>query len=241
MDSALLGYIRNHFISMPTDKKREFLSGKIARGVNINEIPEPQIIKYIKMAIEGCDNESIADLMMFEAQTTKIIKDKIGELLTAHCKKKFGEWLDTAKVKCGNSIGFPSSITLTKVSSGLSKGLYTEEGDMNDFEYRVINAIANLDNVLFWHRNASRGKGFCINGQIHHYPDFIVRLKSGYTIIIETKGDDRDNSDSRQKLELGQRWANKAGEMYRYFMVFDKIKLENAYTVVDLINILKNI
>lgn len=92
----------------------------------------------------------------------------------------------------------------------------------------------NLDNVLFWHRNPSR-MGFCINGYMNHYPDFIVRLNSGITVLLETKGDDRDNSDSRAKVELGRIWANKAGEQYRYFMVFDKQEMKGAVTIKKLL------
>lgn len=38
--------------------------------------------------------------------------------------------------------------------------------------------------------------------------------------MIEFKGDDRDNSDSKAKLELGRQWQAQAGPNYRYFMVF---------------------
>ncbi len=93
----------------------------------------------------------------------------------------------------------------------------------------------------FWHRNPERGKGFCIHGFINHYPDFIVRTRSGKTILVETKGDDRDNSDSRNKLELGKTWANKAGDNYRYFMVFDQKGLPDAYTLHDFIEIITNL
>ncbi|WP_302588733.1 hypothetical protein [Alistipes senegalensis] len=116
----------------------------------------------------------------------------------------------------------------------MAKGLYTEKESINGFEYDVINAVANLDNVLFWHRNPSR-MGFCINGYINHYPDFIVQLESGIIVLLEMKGDDRDNSDSRAKVELGRTWANKAGEQYRYFMVFDKQQMDGAVTVKELL------
>ncbi len=122
----------------------------------------------------------------------------------------------------------------------MSKGLYTDEdGDINDFEYKVISAIANLDNVVFWHRNLERAKGFCINGFINHYPDFIVYLKSGKVVLVETKGDVRDNSDSKQKIELGQMWANKAGDNYRYFMVFENKEMEGAITLSDFLDKIK--
>ncbi|MBQ2591000.1 MAG: type III restriction endonuclease subunit R, partial [Paludibacteraceae bacterium] len=93
--------------------------------------------------------------------------------------------------------------------------------------------------VLFWHRNPERGNGFCINGFINHYPDFIIRTKSGITVLLETKGDDRDNSDSRQKIDLGKSWANKSGDKYRYFMVFNNTEVDGAYTKAEFLDILK--
>ena len=121
---------------------------------------------------------------------------------------------------------------------GVPKGLFKEEENVNGFEYDVISAIANEDNVLFWHRNQERGKGFFINGFINHYPDFIVRLKSGQTLLIETKGGDRDNSDSQLKLELGTtwaNWANKVGQDSRYYMVFEKEAMKGAITLKELL------
>ena len=110
---------------------------------------------------------------------------------------------------------------------------------MDGFEQRVIALIANLDNVKFWHRNLERGKGFYINGFINHYPDFIVVLNTGHILLIETKGDHLDGSDSEKKILLGQTWANKAGDKYRYYMVFDQKHVDNAYTLPDLLNQIK--
>jgi len=88
--------------------------------------------------------------------------------------------------------------------------------------------ISNLDSILFWHKIVER-KGFRINGFINHYPDFLILTKNKKTIIVETKGDDRDNSDSMRKLKLGNAWAKKAGNTSRYFMVFDKNAIDDAY------------
>lgn len=41
------------------------------------------------------------------------------------------------------------------------------------------------------------------------------------TVLAETKGNHRDISDSKQKIELGNAWANAAGRNYQYYMVFD--------------------
>lgn len=239
LNSQQVAEFREYITSLPKEGQKRQLAASIAKYIKFDEITEPQIINYIKLVIQGFDTEQIADLANYHFQTVKAVKDKINSLLINCREIKFKEWLDKGQIKCEPTYVFPQKITLKSVSKGLSKGLYSEEGDMNDFEYRVINAIANLDNVLFWHRNSERGIGFCINGFINHYPDFIVKMKSGFTIIVETKGDDRDNSDSRKKINLGCTWANKAGEMYRYFMVFDKIQMDGALNVTGLIDRLK--
>lgn len=240
LNSQQVAELRAYIVSLPQEGQKRQLAASIAKNIKFDEIAEPQIINYIKSAIQDFDTEQIADLANYHFQTVNAVKDKINSLLMNYREVKFKEWLDKGQIKCEPTYIFPQKITLKSVSGGLSKGLYSEEGDMNDFEYRVINAIANLDNVLFWHRNSERGIGFCINGFINHYPDFIVKLKSGFTIMVETKGDDRDNSDSRKKINLGCTWANKAGEMYRYFMVFDKIQVDGALNVTGLIDRLKD-
>ncbi|MDQ0400179.1 hypothetical protein QF005_003651 [Pseudomonas sp. PvP006] len=115
-----------------------------------------------------------------------------------------------------------------------SRSLYTTEASIGQFEARVIEAVANLESVQWWHRNLSRGKGFRINGFINHYPDFVIKLKSGKIIILETKGDDRDNSDSAAKLKLGKLWEAKVSQVgYRYMMLFEKNAIEGSETLAN--------
>jgi type III restriction enzyme len=139
-----------------------------------------------------------------------------------------------------DSFEFHKKISPKNTVQGITKNLYVEEGEMNDFEKKVINEVANLDSVVFWHRNLERGKGFQLNGFINHYPDFIVKMKNGKIILIETKGDHLDGSDSSQKIRLGEKWASKAGDNYRYFMVFNNAKLGGAKSIGELIEILKD-
>jgi type III restriction enzyme len=65
-------------------------------------------------------------------------------------------------------------------------------------------------------------------------------MKNGKIILIETKGDHLDGSDSSQKIRLGEKWASKAGDNYRYFMVFNNAKLNGAKSLGELIEILKD-
>jgi type III restriction enzyme len=73
---------------------------------------------------------------------------------------------------------------------------------------------------------------------INHYPDFIVKTTSGKLIILEAKGDDRDNSDSIRKLKLGNAWEKQAGRQFRYFMVFDNKPIEGAHKLADAFGLL---
>src|SRR5574344_1896952 len=59
----------------------------------------------------------------------------------------------------------------------------------------------------------------CINGFINHYPDFIIYTEQGNIILLETKGEQLSNDDSKDKLALGTKWADKAGDKFHYFMV----------------------
>ena len=234
LNAKQLAFIKQYFCTLSPESKQQQLAEMLAKGIRFNEISEPQVARYIKKAVEGVDSEQLEDLYANEWQTRNTIRQKIESLLSVYQEKKFKEWLDTGQIKCQPAYRLPERITVKTKSIGLAKGLYTEEESINGFEYDVINAVSNLENVLFWHRNPSR-TGFCINGYINHYPDFIVQLRSGITVLLETKGDDRDNSDSRAKVELGRTWANKAGEQYRYFMVFDKQQMDGAVTIKELL------
>ena len=92
--------------------------------------------------------------------------------------------------------------------------------------------IGTSSNILFWHRNLERGKGYFINGfKAKHYPDFILQTKSGKTILLETKGGHLDNTDSAAKCRLGNEWERLAGDNFAYFMVFDKNEIDGAYSL----------
>ena len=238
LNANQLAYIKQHFATLSPESKQKQLAEMLAKNIRFDEISEPQVARYIKKAIEGLDSEQLEDLYTNDWQTRNTIRQNIESLLFAHQEEKFKEWLDTGQIKCQPAYRLSERITVKIKSIGLAKGLYTEEESINGFEYEVINAVANLDNVLFWHRNPSR-TGFCINGYMNHYPDFIVWLDNGITVLLETKGDDRDNSDSRAKVELGRTWANKAGEQYRYFMVFEKQQMDGAVTIKGLLQRLR--
>ena len=170
----------------------------------------------------------------------KKIKEYIEALQTEHQEKVFLDWLEIGKIVVEDSYAFPQYITALKSTDRFTKSLYTaEEDDMDGPEADMVLKLTGLPNIKWWHRN-NQSKGFCLNGARNHFPDFIVMTTSGKLVIIETKGDHLDNKASRQKLLLGRKWMEKAGENYRYYMVFQKntLNMDGSYTYDSFMKIL---
>lgn len=232
--------IRNQYIDKSASDKKEMLAKQIAHLIRIDCIPEPNIKEYVSKVIERCDVDDINSLIDNIQNTKDAIQKKIESLLKEYRAKAFQSWLDVSRIEVRPHYTFVDKVIFTgKELQGLGKGLYAKEENVNGFEYDVISAIADNENVLFWHRNP-KYKGFCLNSFIHHYPDFIVRMKSGRTLLVETKGDHLVD-DSLNKIKIGNQWAAMAGSGYKYFMVFENKQVEGAITVKQLLQYLNEL
>ena len=236
-NQSLTNFIRNQYVDKTASTKKAVLIGQIAGMIKLDAIPEPQLKEYVKRAIERLDADQIENLIDNIYLTRDAIKGKIESLLRDHRRKIFSKWLTTGKIKLKGHYTFIDKITLRDELVGIDKGLYAAEENVNGFEYDAIAAIAEHPNVLFWHRNRDRNE-FGINGFINHYPDFIVRMKSGVTLLIETKGDHLDNTESEEKRWLGNKWADLAGDNFKYFMVFQSKEVDGAITLKTLLQLL---
>ena len=98
-----------------------------------------------------------------------------------------------------------------------------------------------LGNVRWRHRIID-WEDFRLIGFINHCPDFLGMVKSGGFVLIEYKGNDRNSSDERKGKPI-RKWADKAGDKYRYFMVFKKREFGNAgaYTLDRFMEILREL
>ena len=206
---------------------------------NMTPISEPEIKNYISRITDTFSESQIRDALERDIYYVRKIKQKINTLSGIHAHKTFIDYLDVDTILMQPGFTLPEIITPSANAQDIPKSLYSTEAAMGIFEARVINEFANLDTIQWWHRNLSRGKGFRINGFINHYPDFIVKTDSGKIILIETKGDDRDNSDSELKLKLGKLWEAKAGARFKYMMVFDNNPIDGAERLADAINKLR--
>ncbi len=241
--------LKKYFIALAPEKKKNSLISQIVRGLEKSDktfqgIASPKLTTYLTGVFSDYDESDIVDFHSKILQVTEEIKNKIKSLADERKKSNFKKWIETEKIVCIGDYKFPEKISNGKDKIvGIGKGLYTEEVDsINDFEYKVIHAVSELENVTFWHRNHPM-TGFSLNGPFNHYPDFIIRTEKGKIILLETKGDDRDNSDSRKKLELGKTWEKLSGATnFRYYMVFDKNKtVDDSLTMDEFLSLLRNL
>jgi len=233
--APLLDYI----LSVPKKEQVKQLSGRMTKLLgNMYPIPEQEINKYLNLILQDFTSEQMVDFVNHELTYKDKIKAWIKDLTTEHGETIFYEWYDTDKIQIQPAYTLPEQIAPVGTDTGIRKSLYGKEGKMNNFEAKAINDIANVKSVIFWTKNIER-KGFYINGFVNHYPDFIVLTQKGNILIVETKGDDRDNSDSKRKLKLGKSWANMAGQQYKYFMIFENSKIEGAYSLTDFVEMLE--
>lgn len=203
----------------------------------MSPLTQKDIQGYVSRIFENFNEEQLEDFMRHLQEYTQIIKNKIVTLENSHIEKEFCRLLDADEIFLKQVYVIPHKITLKKPTQGIVKMLHTKEDDVNGFEKEVINDVANLENVEWWTRNVEK-RGFFINGYINHYPDFIIRTKKGKIIILETKG---DHLEAEKKIKLGNLWANKAGNDYRYCLVYRDRKVEDAYTKSEFLDLIKNL
>jgi len=213
--------IKEWFDSRPTESKRNLCKERICKRISKNNsVDDREIREYVGKIMEQMSETQLTDLEQNTELYADKIKKKVDNLISEHEAKMFRKWVDTDVVQCQPVYQMKESISPATSISSIPKSLYEEEdGDLNDYEKKVVYELASLDNVKWWHRNMSR-KGFAINGAVTAYPDLCVMLTDGKILMIETKGDHLDNPESKAKAASGSEWANQAGRMYKYYMVF---------------------
>ncbi len=205
-------------------------------------IADDDICRYVERVISEMNAVQLQDFLTHKHTYSSKLKIKMRQLADGYAEKKFKELLLASKIKVQPTFALPEYIIPGRLGSDIANALYEREGEMNNFEAKIIAEIAGLPNISFWHRNLGRGKGFSINGyKSNHYPDFILFTNQRNIILLETKGDDRDNSDSAAKNRLGRLWASEAGKEYKYLMVFENSKLEDTLSVEDAKKIIRQL
>lgn len=195
----------------------------------LDDIDHKQLKKYVERVLAWLWTDKLQDIKQNPHIYALKIKIKVKQLLDDHRANQFQKRMDQWKIEQKKYYKLPKHISPSEITPWVSKWLYTEEAKMNGFEEEVMLQFSSYENVAWRHKIIER-QWFRINGFINHYPDFIIKLKNGKILIVETKWDDRDNSDSKKKLKLWKLRANAAWPNYSYIMVFNENPIDWAYT-----------
>lgn len=235
--------LTDSILAKPKDSQIRQVAGIIVGKLgDMTPISDQDLKKYVSRIFENLTSEQIRDIINNDYLYTYKIKEKIKSLTDSFAKEQFVQLLDSNEITVKPNFQFGESITPIIASEPISKSLYHQEDTMNNFEHRMALEIASMDNVVFWHRNMTRGKGFFINGySSNHYPDFIIYTSKNNLILLETKGDYLVNNDTKEKNKLGKLWIDKAGSNYKYFMVFEKANVEGCYNEGNILEVLKRL
>lgn len=218
------------------ERKRQKCAERLRDWIgNMYPIPDPDIIEYIRRVLSNFNDKDLNQMLNSQSTYAERIKQKINALAAEYIETEFDRTLDQDKIILRQHYRIADKLTLSSAGKPLPKTLHEKEENVNGFEETVINAVANLENVEFWTRNREK-KDFCINGFINHYPDFIIKTKHGKIVMLETKG---DHLDAEKKIKLGNLWASKAGNNYRYCLVYEHRKVDHAYTKDEFLATLK--
>ncbi|MCO5258593.1 MAG: DEAD/DEAH box helicase family protein [Crocinitomicaceae bacterium] len=232
-ESILKDPIAEYILAKPKDGQISDITHQLLQQIgNMYPIPDQEIKIYIDRILNSMNNEQLADILVRKYSYALKIKDKIRQLADTYAELKFMDLIKSKRIYTKSNWQLKEMIVPGRTGSSIGNSLYEYEGEMNGFEEKVIMELGTASNIVFWHRNLERGKGFYINGfKSNHYPDFILFTKSGKTILVETKGDHLDNEDSAAKCRLGNEWEKQAGSNFAYFMIFDKKEVDGAYTL----------
>lgn len=236
-------FFREWFNSQPSEKRLSLCKGIIKQKLSkMNCVNDKELDDYIDRVIDTMSEDQLSELEQSPYPYVRKIQDKIQELLAQHRSSVFDTWLEQDKISCLPNYMFPPIISPTAFTTMVPKSLYTAEEDMNKYEFKVVWGLSELDNVKWWHRNISK-RGFQINGPVHAYPDIIVMLHSGKILMVETKGEQLDNDESKEKAKIGDQWARLAGKQYKYYMVFESKQPDypGAYSLERFMEIVKGL
>ena len=184
-------------------KCAEMLVGLVGK---MYPIPDQEIKIYIERVLESFNDTAFNHMLNNSTPYAAKIKAAIQNHADTYVHKEFLSKVDSDKIILKPTYTFKKQKPYSAKGKSIAKGLYEPEESFNNFEAEVVNELANLDNVEFWTRNKERAD-FCINGFINHYPE-----------------------DAAKKIELGNLWASKAGNEYRYCLVYEDRNVEGAYT-----------
>ena len=233
--------LREYLATLSPDAKRQQLIGLVSNWIGkMPPLNEPDIRAYIEKILATLTPAQLEEVVEHQHAYVDGIRKRVRLEMLTWSLGQMERWVRKDLVVAKPNFSLPPENRPRRPYPPSGNSLYQREDSGNNLENRMADFLAECENVRWWHRN-DQNHGFFLNGATNHYPDFIVRMQSGRVVLVETKGDDRDNSDSKVKVQLGRLWQESAGREFRYLMVFESNAVEGARNWVDATDELKSI
>ncbi|WP_288737596.1 DEAD/DEAH box helicase [uncultured Enorma sp.] len=227
------------FANMSDEGKRESLKALVFQATSSqfkNTFGSTQLKGYISRVVDDMESPVVDACLHSVGGVARAVADAVRGLADDFCEERFGKLLSRGDVRLEPKYRFPESFVQASPMTSYDKGLYeAEDGRVDGLERKMVDLLANNRRITWWHRVVERKpEEFSINGFVNHYPDFLALRDDGVLMAIETKGEHL-GEDARRKLRLGTRWADRAGNGFRYFMVFEREApdADNAFTLAE--------
>ena len=149
--------VKEWFDSRPTESKRRLCLDRICKRLSKNNaVDDSEIKDYVERIMSQMTESQMTTLEKMPDLYAAKIKEKVDVLLAEYESEIFHKWLEQDYIQCQPMYELKESIAPAKTISSIPKSLYEEEeGNLNDYERKVIWELSGLDNVRWWHRNIS--------------------------------------------------------------------------------------
>lgn len=234
---------REYLATLSHDSKRQALTGFISNWLGkMPPLGEPDLRAYIDKLLGRMSAAELEDVLEQQHVFVEAVRKRVRTEMTNFRRKTFMHWQRTDEIFAWERYTFPGEVNPVELYPPTGNTLYEREerARSTNLESAMADWLAASPNIRWWHRN-HQTRGFCLNGAVNHYPDFIARTQSNTLVLIETKGEHLKNDDSDTKVELGKLWQECVGRGYRYIMVFDQVPVEGAVNWQDAVDMLTHV
>jgi type III restriction enzyme len=231
-DAQLKEPLLAYFRQASPERQRQDAVNEVFKSIgrSLRPVGDGEVRAYIDKLLRDFDVEQLREAFQQPGRYAQVVREAIEGFTQAYAVQAFERQLDTGKLRTAPAFALPARRVAPDPALPLPRTLYAQEQNGNGPERALMQLLADAENVTWWTRNPPNAlAGFRLNGPLAgHFPDFIACTEKGKILLIESKGDDRNNEDSAYKRRLGAAWATAAGPGYKYYMVFDKLEVAGA-------------
>lgn len=201
----------------------------IDRGIKHEDVTKPAARIFIHRALEavmGQKGYTLDQLARYKYEVRRVLAEEIQKhretretgAFAALFPVKADQFVTSAEIEplLFDEAKYAPTTVFNNQAGTFRRHYFAQIGDLKDRgeEFDCALHIDRHPKTEFWVRNLVRKPNtlWLQTAKDKFYPDFVVRLKDGRTLVVEYKGKDRAQLDSeKDKLIVGKTWAEASG------------------------------